>query len=281
MGEDRQRIDRNEVREAARRLAPDQYVAALFAAEPQRADLMALAALWGETGRVALSVSDPTLGEIRLQWWADALAPEAPAMSGHPVADAVRRAVARYGLDVALLQQLIDSRRTELYVLPFSDEAEFDAYLSATDGAFFAMTAQVRGLIGAAVDELVARAALAWGRVRVGVELPYFAAMGRLPVWQEDGLTAIADGDGATPQEADVRLLAILVAEARKRLIDLRNFASGLPPGVIDAVLPIALMEPYLRALETKARDPLRDVVTIAPLTRLTRMGWLRFRGRL
>lgn len=281
VGEGGQRGDWRAVRDAARLLAPDHYVAALLASASQREDLIALAAFWGETGRIAVTVSDPNLGEIRLQWWADTLASHAPEASGHPVADAVRLAASRCVLDRELLQQLIEARRSELYAMPFAEAAEFDSYLQDTDGALFALCAQVRGLTSVEERELVRLAALAWGRVRVARDLPYFAAMGRLPVWRDGGLTAGFGIDAAEQKEGGVRLLAALASQARNRLIDLRNFASRLPSGAIDSVLPIALMEPYLRALETKARDPLRDVVMIAPLTRIIRMAWVRFRGRL
>jgi phytoene synthase len=279
--DDSERMRLDSVRETARSLAPDHYIAALLAPASQRDALMALAALWGETGRIALSVSEAGLGEIRLQWWADVLAGDGTAASGHPVADAVRRAVARHGLDGQLLQQLVDARRQELYPLPFADEAAFDAYLGASDGALFRLVGQVRGVDRGAMDRLADLAARSWGRVRVALDLPYFSAMGRLPLWPQEAFLAHSDEDVGTQRAAVSRMLVALGTEARKTLADLRNFASGLPRGAIDAVLPVALMEPYLRALETKDRDPLRDVATIAPLTRVTRLTWAHMRGRI
>jgi phytoene synthase len=279
--DDSEWMRQDSVRDTARRLAPDHYIAALLAPAAQRDALIALAALWGETGRIALSVSEAGLGEIRLQWWADVLAGDGMAASGHPVADAVRLAVARHGLDGALLQQLVDARRQELYPLPFDGEAAFDGYLAGSDGALFRLVGQVRGVDSATADRLAALAARSWGRVRVALDLPYFSAMGRLPLWPQQAFSAPSNDDVAMERVAASGMLAALTTEARKSLAELRNFASGLPRGAIDAVLPVALMEPYLRALETKDRDPLRNVATIAPLTRVTRLTWAHMRGRI
>lgn len=271
------------VRETARRLAPDFYVAALLAPSSQREDLIALAAFWGETGRVALTVHDATLGEIRLQWWSDVLAAdEAASNSGHPVADALKRAMAQRRIDGGWLQQLLEARRHELYPLPFVDEGAFDDYLAACDGSMFRLLAEVRGMENDhATDRLCAMAARASGRVRVALDLPHFAAMGRLPLWPDQGDKAPAADDAAMQREMAGAMLALLTSEARKALAQMRNFASQAPARAIDAVLPVALMEPYLRALETKARDPLRDIATIAPLNRVWRLTWAHLRGRL
>jgi phytoene synthase len=58
------------VREADR----PRYYATLFAPTSVRADLFALYGFAAEIAHVPDRVSDPTLGEIRLRWWQEALA---------------------------------------------------------------------------------------------------------------------------------------------------------------------------------------------------------------
>jgi phytoene synthase len=264
------------VRSTAKALAPDLYVAALLAPADVRDDLMALAAFWGETGRIALSVSDAALGEIRLRWWVDAMDPGA-GDSGHPVADAMRGAVVRHAIAATQVQGLIEARRHELYRLPFPDEAAFDRYLVACDGALFALAAHVRGVRAQAPSAATDLAGRACGRVRVGLDLPFFAAMSRLPLWP-----AVVDetGAGEANQGAARDMVARLATQATNDLRQLRNILAGATASLIDAVLPAALLEPYLRALETND-DPLRTVASIAPLTRLTRLTWAHLRGRI
>ena len=53
---------------------PDRALSALFAPEPARGALLALLAFNAEIERVPRMVREPILGQIRLQWWRDALA---------------------------------------------------------------------------------------------------------------------------------------------------------------------------------------------------------------
>ena len=60
-------------REAARANEYDRYLAALLAPKAARPGLIALAAFQGEVARAVETVNEPIMGEIRLQWWRDAL----------------------------------------------------------------------------------------------------------------------------------------------------------------------------------------------------------------
>src|SRR5688500_7418967 len=51
----------------------DRYLASLFAPDPLRPHVHALYAFHLELARVREQVSDPQLGEMRLQWWRDAI----------------------------------------------------------------------------------------------------------------------------------------------------------------------------------------------------------------
>jgi 15-cis-phytoene synthase len=269
------------VRDAARTWAPDYYITALLAPADVRDDLVTLAAFWGDTGRVALTVGEDMLGEIRLQWWRDALSTGASA-SGHPVADAMRALIAKRRLDVAIVDGLLDARCAELRRLPFESEATFDRYLASTEGALFRMAASIRGLdFAGSGNELLTAAAGALGRVRVALDLPYLASRSRLPLWP-GALGYDYDPQDAAGRSAEgAQAVHELVRGARAALINVREAAQGVDRRLIDAMLPIALLEPYLRALETKGRDPLRDVAAISPLSRVARLTWAHVRGRI
>ena len=91
----------------------DRYVADLFAPEPFRKHLFALHAFNAEVARVRDVVSDPMLGEIRLQWWRDAILNGAG--GGHPVATALNATIAKFKLPKAAFQRLLDARLFDLY----------------------------------------------------------------------------------------------------------------------------------------------------------------------
>ena len=102
-----------EVLDAARSFDRDRYLAALLAPNEARADLVVLAAYLGEIKRVPLLAREAAIGEIRLQWWRDALSSEGA--SGHPVADAMREVARRRLIDPGLLILPIEGYGRELY----------------------------------------------------------------------------------------------------------------------------------------------------------------------
>jgi phytoene synthase len=147
----------------------DRFLATLFAPAGHRSDLYALYAFDLETAAVAHRVRDPMAGEIRLQWWTDALSTEAlrsdavssealgaDAATGHPVVDAMRTMLARNGIATERLLQLIDARRQALYPDRGRSEAEFELLASETTGGIVLMAAQI---LGGAPNEAVRLAA--------------------------------------------------------------------------------------------------------------------------
>ncbi|MGV3635758.1 MAG: phytoene/squalene synthase family protein, partial [Pseudorhodoplanes sp.] len=122
----------------------DRFLATLFAPAAQRPDLHALYAFDLETAAVAQRVRDPVAGEIRLQWWYDALSSDDGA-SGHPVADALHQVLRRHAIAPDVLLDLVDARRRALYPGDHLTEAEFELAASETAGAVISGAAQVLG----------------------------------------------------------------------------------------------------------------------------------------
>ena len=56
-----------------RRVDYDRYLTALFAPPPARERLFALYAFNHEIAKVRETVSEPMIGQIRLQWWREAI----------------------------------------------------------------------------------------------------------------------------------------------------------------------------------------------------------------
>ena len=77
--------DARAIREAARSNAPDFYLSALLAPRAARNDLVTFAAYLGDIARIPLVSREPTIGQIRLQWWRDAIEKsELGTVSGNP-----------------------------------------------------------------------------------------------------------------------------------------------------------------------------------------------------
>src|SRR5258708_24245400 len=68
-----------------RRFDHDRYLGTMFAREPVQARLFALYAFNVEIARVREIVSEPVIGQMRLQWWRDAITEfAAGAVRRHP-----------------------------------------------------------------------------------------------------------------------------------------------------------------------------------------------------
>ena len=134
------------VREEARDLDHDRYLAALLAPAPARDAPNDVAAFHGEIARIPTSVREPTMGAIRLQWWRDTLGGDAAAEpTGSPVADRLRHAIESGALPIAEVISIIDAYETLLQPDALADAAALDAFLDESQGAAFRLSARILG----------------------------------------------------------------------------------------------------------------------------------------
>lgn len=107
-----------------------------LAPQGARAALVALYAYHTEIAKTRDAVTDPIMGQIRLQWWRETLEGTAAGNPReHPVAEALAEALAAGRLTVAALSGLADAREVELDGEGFETQDAFIAYLDATAGA--------------------------------------------------------------------------------------------------------------------------------------------------
>lgn len=124
-----------------RRADPDRWLSTRFIEDPAaRADVIALYALNVELARVATSVREPLMGEIRLTWWREAIEEAAagkPARK-HPVVEAVTAGAFPF----SALEALPEGRFPDLDREPFADDEAVFSYLDATAGAVMHLAAR-------------------------------------------------------------------------------------------------------------------------------------------
>jgi 15-cis-phytoene synthase len=274
------------VRTIARDGDLDRYVSALFAPGACREHLFALYAFNVELARIGEQVREPQLGEIRLQWWRDALdRASGGETTGQPVADAIGFAVRECKLSRPSLASLIDARRFDVSVKVMPNTAALDDYLANTAGALFKLASEVciagaRAAEPRTLDEAVGAAGIAYGLTGLMRALPVKLSRGRVDI-PEDGLLRHGTSPGqllaGEGSEGLTELLADLRETARAALKSARQHVAELPPAARPAFLPLALVDPYLSALQKV--DPLHQVADINPLTRLWRLGTWRFRS--
>jgi phytoene synthase len=239
----------------------DRFLSSLFAPAEHRGALYALYAFNIEIARVRESIREPLAGEIRLQWWNDALAGKAAGdVEANPVAAALLTAAARYRLPVELLTGLIAARRFDLYDDPMRTLADFDDYGRATSSTLIELAARILG--GTEVpglSPLALHAGLGHAIAGLLQAFPIHAARGQLFLPLE-----VLERHGAGPQDVAAKpataplrsALAELRRQAREHLAQAGRLSTGIPDAGLPALLPVTLARPVLDRMERADYDP-------------------------
>jgi phytoene synthase len=262
----------------------DRYWAGLLMAPPSQDHLFALYAFNIELARIGEQVREPQIGEIRLQWWRDALDAPDGALTGNPVADALRTARTAHGLPMPLLAGMIDARGLDVERASIATPQELEAHLIATAGAVFRLGAWIAD----SRDEHAARASeaagLCYGLVGLMRALPYHAARGQLYIptaflaaFGVESASVLAGEESEALRTA----LGVLREKAREHLTAFRALAKTLPPRTLPVFLPMTLIPAYLRRLGSPSHSPLGPVAELNPLSRFGRIWLGHLLGRI
>lgn len=123
---------------------PDRYISTLALPASHRDGVVALYAFNAEVAGIRERVNGPAPGEIRLQWWNDALQGDGHgAVRQNPVADALLETLDRYALPPGTLQRLIGARRFDLYDDPMPDLDTFEGYAGETASTLLQLSAMI------------------------------------------------------------------------------------------------------------------------------------------
>ncbi len=241
----------------------DRFLAALFAPAKHRDALHALYAFNVEIARVREVVREPLAGEIRLQWWADAIAGKgAGDVGSHPVAAALLATMGRYRLPAELLACVIAARRFDLYNDPMQTLADLEDYARRTASALTELAANLLGGGGTpAIARLALAAGLGHGIAGLLNAFPVHAARGQLylPVELLNRHGVRSEDIAARRPTPELRAaLAAMRLRAREHLGEAERSIGNAPAAALPAFLPVALVRPLLDRME--ASDPFMPV---------------------
>jgi phytoene synthase len=239
----------------------DRFLAALFVPANRRAALMALYAFNAEIARVREAIRDPMAGEVRLQWWRDAIErPGTGEARANPIASALLDTVVRFRLSVARLLELIEAREFDLYNDPMPTVAALEAYADKTASVLFDLASRLLDA-QADVSVVVRHAGRAYAIAGLLRAFPLHAARGQLYLPLE-----LLHRHGARPDDvfagrASTELVAALAelrAIARSHVEACRHDRATISATVAPALLPVALVPVYLARLERLGGTPFR-----------------------
>jgi phytoene synthase len=236
----------------------DRYLSALFAPADVRPHLLALYAFNYEVARTAESVSQPLVGQIRLQWWRDAVAGlYAGTALKHPVVSALGEAITAHALPRPLIDALIDAREADLEPQPFADMAALETYADATSGHVMRLAARVLGA-GDRLDALASEAGIAYALAGQLRALPYHAARGRTVVPKATLSAAGSSAEDVLTGRTTPALRTAVAALTRAAEAHLASARRTVGRAHLPAILPAALVPLTLRRVTRPGFDPLR-----------------------
>jgi 15-cis-phytoene synthase len=242
----------------------DRFLAALFAPAGLRRHLHALYAFNSEIARVREAAREVLPGEIRLQWWRDALAGQARGeVNANPIAAALLDTIAQYALPVEPLLGLIDAHSFDLYDEAMATVGDLDAYGRDTEGALMTLGARVL-----ASGEVPAAGAAACAGIACAVahrlrSFPLDVSRRQMFVPLE-----LLERHGAARAEVEARrdsqglqaALAELRAHARAAFAQFGAAAAAIPDRCAPAFLATAIVPALLARLDRAAGDPFMPV---------------------
>ena len=239
----------------------DRFLATLFAPKKYRRALYSLYAFNLEVTRTRELAREPMPGEIRLQWWRDALGGAGRGeVDAHPVAASLRDVVVRYRLPPRMLVDLIDARSFDLYDEPMASMSYLERYAVQTSSALLELAARILGDgrdLG--TSDLTRHAGIAYAITGLLRALPIHAARGQLylpaDLMQRHGAQSIDVLAGRATTELRA-VLAELRLVARHHLGAARGLLNDLAPQVAPALLPVALVRPALDRMERRSYQP-------------------------
>src|SRR5438309_9821 len=135
-----------------RRHDRDRYQTVLFAPAARREALFALYAFNYEIARVRDTVTQPMLGQIRLQWWRENIAAafgDGP-VRHHPVMEPLAATIREFGLIRDHFDRLIDARETDLADEPPASLSALENYAEESSSRLIHLALEVLGARGPA-----------------------------------------------------------------------------------------------------------------------------------
>lgn len=257
----------------------DRFLTALFAPDPARTHLFALYAFNVELARIRQLVSEPLLGEIRLQWWREAIAsaygeglPRA-----HPVALALGEAISASALPRGLFEALINARCMDLAEAPPAKLTELELYARASSSGL--MHLSVLALGGrepdAAVLSALDHAGIGLALTGIVRAIGFHAAEGKvylpLDLLNAEGLTPEAV---LTSRCITSPLRHVILAITDRAVNHLAAARMTRPPrNVLPAFLPAVLCNNYIKIICRADFDPYQQQAPIPAFRQQLRLA--------
>jgi NADH dehydrogenase [ubiquinone] 1 alpha subcomplex assembly factor 6 len=243
------------------RYDPDRFQTVLFAPAARREALFALYAFNYEIARVRETVTQPMLGQIRLQWWRENIAAAfaGDAVRRHPVVELLAAAIREFGLTRDHFDRLIDARETHLADEPPVSLAALEDYAEASSSGLIYLALEVLGIRDPSAGRAGHHIGIAYALAGLLRAMPFHARAGRRLIPDD-----IAARSGLA--EKDYRALrttpalrsasAEVAAAAEGHVAAASTFWRRAPAAAGPALLPAVIARRALARLRRIDYDP-------------------------
>jgi 15-cis-phytoene synthase len=265
--------------DALRKGDRDRYLSTLVLTGAHRDAVTALYAFNADVASIRERVSDPAPGEIRLQWWADALDGEGHgAVRQNPVADALLDTIARYNIPAGTLQRLIGARRFDLYDDPMPDLESFEGYAGETVSTLYQLAAMILN-DGATVEAGDAAGHLGVAHAMIGHlrAFGYVSSQGRIVLpWSIFAANGVREGEIFSGQASEGMVEAIgQISElAADHLAKAEAAIASLPGKLKPGLAPVAVLKAQLARHNRQSPGPFAVAPDDADWRKIGRLAW-------
>ena len=268
-----------------RRFDRERYLVDLFASGDRREALFAIHAFNHELAKTREVVSEPLLGQVRLQWWREAVARLFAGGSAprHEVLQPLAAAIDRFRLTQPHFERLIEARECDLDEVEVATTADFTRYAEATCVPLLHLALEVFESDSAAARQAAGHAGMAWGVAGLLRAVPFHAAQGRLllpsDVLAEEGVARSEVLAGRRPPSLK-KVVATLASAAAWHVAEARRLRPEIERHAVPALLGVTLVDGHLRQLRRAGYDVFDArcgrLGALAPL----RLAWCATVGR-
>jgi phytoene synthase len=163
----------------------DRFLTVLFAPDELKEDLCALYAFNHEIAKISETVSEPMLGEIRLQWWREVIEgiydhiedKSKNNLRQHDVVEPLAKAIEEHKLPKNLFIEIIDGRTDDIYPENPKTMDDLEVYLRKTSSN---ITVLAGIIVGCREIEALEELGLAWGMLGIIRAVPYQISLNKI-----------------------------------------------------------------------------------------------------
>ncbi|MBL4801143.1 MAG: squalene/phytoene synthase family protein [Emcibacter sp.] len=246
----------------------DRYLTTLYARQEKREGLYAIYAFNYEISRIRETVSEPMLGEIRLQWWREAIEGiYQDNIQNHDVVLPLATAINEFKLPRDIFMAIIDGRSQDLYDDSPENIAALEDYLHKTAGNIACLAVLILGQkdskepTSELASDLPRRLGVAWGYVGIIRAIPYHLSLKKnfipLDLMEKYGIAPrkFLSPDDLGPVK---EILQELCQQAERHLQYLSNNKKHINTDVRSVYLLSALTREYLKTIKKADYNPFR-----------------------